>query len=273
MAGFSIMIEILADSINEHTGDRLTTVLIPRFWKPLQAELRTHRMFSQSHYSSRAIPVSKVIEQVQNDPYEPILTQYQKGMGGSDLDENTEKAARGHIWNLRYEALYSVKALHELGLAKQDANRYLEPWMHGACVVTGDQKAWMHFFELRCDEGVQPDMRATAESICNRMHQSEPVSLYEGDWHIPFFCEGMSGLSLEEQVKVSVARCARVSYSNHDGKVEYEKDYTLHNRLLKDKHMTPFEHQAVCRREPKQFANFNGFASYRYLIEHNVTIV
>jgi hypothetical protein len=94
----------------------------------------------------------------------------------------------------------------------------------------------------------------------------------------------------EIALKINVAKCARLSYSTHDGKIDYEKDIQLHDTLLSSKHMSPFEHCArvasedeyynACiskldntedlkhRDEYGWFNNFRGFIPYRYLIEN-----
>jgi thymidylate synthase ThyX len=256
---------IIADSRNIVTGDRLTTVVFPRFWKLLQAELRTHRLFSQSHYSSRAIPIQRVIEQVETDPYIPIFTGFAKGMGGTELEISVQEQAVAEVMQHRMEAVESVSRLVNMGLAKQNANRYLEPWMHGGCIVTGDQHAWKHFFSLRCAEGVQPDMKRDATKVRDLYEANMPQLLELGQWHLPFYSRDIRHLSLDERLHVCTARCARISFNNFDGDFEYEKDKRLHDRLILEQHMTPLEHCAFAA--VGRYNNTTGFQSYRYIVE------
>jgi hypothetical protein len=86
-----IQAKIICDSITK-LGTRITTfeVEYPRF---IHSEVMTHRMFSRNASSSRAIPVSKVIDQVRNDPAKPIhIGKNQAGMVAdvelSDFDKN-----------------------------------------------------------------------------------------------------------------------------------------------------------------------------------------
>ena len=60
---------ILADSLAP-SGVRLTTfeVRFPRF---ILAEWNTHRMLSRNAASSRAVPVRKLLEQVETEPFVP----------------------------------------------------------------------------------------------------------------------------------------------------------------------------------------------------------
>ena len=69
-------------------------------------------------------------------------------------------------------------------------------------------------------------------------------------------------------LKISTARCARLSYMTFNGEIDYQKDIELHDRLLKDHHMSPMEHSAMCKNDSIWYANFKGFISYRYLIEN-----
>lgn len=50
---------------------------------------------------------------------------------------------------------------------------------------------------------------------------------------------------IEVKKKISVARCARVSYLTHDGKRDIEKDLELFEKLRASRHWSPFEHVAT----------------------------
>lgn len=180
-------------------------------------------------------------------------------------------------------------------------------------------------------------IQALAEAMWDAMNESEPQKLKEGEWHIPFnlsdrevfdlvkakthhYTEAFSlytgvkgGIAIEDairdelgvdnseklKIKIATARAARLSYANHEGEIDYEKDIKLHDRLLKDKHMTPFEHcaRAMTKDEYDSYikgiadeieehldffdvyflnppvhdrgwaANFKGFISYRKTVE------
>ena len=68
--------------------------------------------------------------------------------------------------------------------------------------------------------------------------------------------------------KVSAARCARVSYLNHDGtNPDMNKDIILAEKLLGSGHMSPFEHQAKPAVIPSaRCGNFVGWKQYRKTI-------
>ena len=67
---------------------------------------------------------------------------------------------------------------------------------------------------------------------------------------------------------ISAARCARVSYLNHDQTAPViERDLELANKLLDASHCTPFEHQAQVEYSRDRRANFMGWQSYRYDLE------
>ena len=89
--------KIIADSISE-TGERLTTVQV-KFHRYILSEVNTHRVFSRNYSSSRAIPISKLIEQVRKDPAMPVYwgknkagMQAEQKLSGDDLE--LTKAAR-----------------------------------------------------------------------------------------------------------------------------------------------------------------------------------
>lgn len=259
------MVKIIADSLNIWTGDRITTFLIP-IWKVLQAELRTHRSTGQSHYSSRAIPTDKLIKQVQENPFIPLWREFQKGMSGSDTLSGDVKQEASEIWkSAAKSAIWHVNKLKEMGIAKEQRNRLLEPFMVGDCVVTASDYAWSHFFNLRCVEGVQPEFKEVADKMLVEYHISTPKPLNLKEWHIAF--EDKNNYSNEEKLKMSVARCARTSYLNHQSTIDYLKDFELYQRLIESKHLTPFEHQLQAQ-PTGQYAQYKGFKSLRMMIEN-----
>jgi thymidylate synthase ThyX len=285
-----IAAEIIADSIGSH-GIRITTVMVtmPRF---VQAELNTHRMLSKNAASSRAIPTARVIEQVRNDPFVPkVFTKNQKGMMANEpLSELDQAVARERWRRAAAEATHSAESLVQLGVAKQYASRLLEPFMWTKVLLTGTE--WKNFFALRIHEAAQPEMREVAESIKAAMDASTPVdrSPESGNlcWHIPFIdrdamlecaTEAVKQYPKEGELaahatvtlalKRSVARCARVSYNNFEGKPStVEQDLQLFVKLVgaKPGHWSPAEHQARYLEVPERSGNLIGWEQYRKIM-------
>ena len=81
------------------------------------------------------------------------------------------------------------------------------------------------------------------------MDTSTPKKLGVGQWHLPYVnLDEEINLNLEILKKISVARCARVSYRAFDGTPSpIEKDLELFDRLLVSQplHASPAEHQAT----------------------------
>ena len=102
---------------------------------------------------------------------------------------------------------------------------------------------------------------------------SEPAPLAEGEWHLPLISDAdrKEAGSHEELVKVSVGRCARVSYLTHAGSRDLSADVILYDRLLESGHMSPMEHVArpMTRAElegGEWSGNFQGWLAHRKLI-------
>lgn len=152
-------------------------------------------------------------------------------------------------------------------------------------------------------------MMALAEAMYHEYNNSKPKDLAPGEWHIPFgdnidlshsffdkYKDPEVGLTDEEmnrlKVMISVARCARVSYTvvGEEGKpYNYENDIKLYDRLHESGHLSPFEHpgRAMTNEEYDKYVysepsgseefdgwvtrgvsgNFRGFIQYRKLIE------
>lgn len=85
------------DSITRY-GERLITVVCT-FPRIILAEANTHRMFSRSSASSRAIPVARQIQKLKEDPFVPFYWgKNQKGMqANEELTENLQAEARA-VW-------------------------------------------------------------------------------------------------------------------------------------------------------------------------------
>lgn len=259
--------KVLADSTNT-CDNRLTTMELtfPRF---VLAEFNTHRMFSRNAASSRAIPVEKMIEQVEKNPVIPIhWGKAQKGMQAYEQFTGVDANECVDRWlTARDYALGAAEGMLDQGLHKQIVNRILEPWMWITVIVTGNEGAWNNFFALRCHHEAEPHIQKIAGMAREVRSQSIPQKLSAGQWHLPLIgFEGDELLSDEDKVKVSVGRCARVSYLTHLGTRDVQADIDLHDRLLASKHFSPFEHvaQSVHYSGPELEGNFGeGWVQYR----------
>lgn len=252
--------KIICDSINP-AQNRLTTFVItyPRF---ILAEFNTHRMLSRNSASSRAIPISKMIKMVLENPAEPVSWgQNGKGMQAkSELIPSKQFVAR-QIWlKTRYLACGAAWLLSKVGAHKQLANRLLEPWAHVTTIVSGTE--WGNFFNLRTHPDAQPEFQILAKLMLNEYKNHIPKEMNWGEWHLPFGDRYLKeGLTSRELKKISVARCARVSYLTFDGEIDHEKDYKLCDQLIESGHMSPTEHAA--RALSGWSGNFNGWRQYR----------
>ncbi len=279
--------KIICDS-QPPEGSRLTTmeVVVPRI---VLAEFNTHRKFSRNSASSRAIPVEKMIRKVEEDPYIPeTWGKNQKGMQAEEaLDEHRSALARQCWLQARDSAVEHVRTMMgaDIGVHKQTTNRLLEPWMWHTIIVTATE--WSNFFHLRCHPDAHPAIRLTAEAMLKVYEESTPNKLEWNEWHLPFvrpkdweeFAKGWmkAGNPTPEEmlkfVKVSSARCARVSYLTHDGVRDPELDLKLHDRLLSGGHMSPFEHPAQCEKGPMPNSNFaEPWVQYRKTIPNESDI-
>jgi thymidylate synthase ThyX len=256
---------VLLDSVSP-IGVRLTTleVTFPRF---VLAEFNTHRSFSRSSASSRAIPTSKLIERVERDPVMPLEWGRNKaGMSASDVLSEEEAEAASRIWlRARDDAVAHARQLQEHNVHKQELNRLLEPFLWHTVVVTATE--WENFFELRCSSNAQPEIREAALRMRQAMVASSPQGVGYGDWHTPLLQEDEYALPLETRRRVSAARCARVSYLTHEGRREIEKDLELYERLKRDRHLSPFEHVATPAADSDFYANFRGWIQMRAEVE------
>lgn len=259
-----IKAKILADSINEN-GNRFTTfeVEFPRY---ILSEYNTHRQLSKNAASTRAIPILRQLELIESSPAMPIY--YGKNQAGmsakEELDEESKQKCISIIDEMRLFCIAKVKELHDLGLHKQHAGRYVEAWQTVKGVISGTE--WANFYWLRDHDAAQPEIEALAKKMKEVYDTSTPQILQAGEYHLPYvdtdFVEinGVrkqlffltndgsynlsDNISLEDAIKVSCARCAAVSYRNED--YGLEKCLQLYERLVGDerKHASALEHAA-----------------------------
>lgn len=254
----SIQAKVVADSVAP-SGKRITTLELtyPRF---IHSEMMTHRVFSRNAASSRAIPVKKTIDQVLYAPVMPLyMGQEKKGMqAGEDLPTPDWAYCYDTIMAMRITAITMCESLANHGLHKSLVNRYLEPWQEMKMIVTST--AWGNFFALRDHPDAEKHIQHLAQAMREAIEESTPKFAI---CHLPYVDDLI--MTMEHAFKASVARCARVSYKNHDGTVpELDKDIALHDMLLASGHWSPFEHQATAL--PGYYdvsGNFTGWQQYR----------
>lgn len=262
---------IVADSISP-AGIRLTTFQL-RYWRPIHSELMTHRAFSRNAGSSRARPSKAIIEQVRNEPWGPIHWGVnQPGMQAhQELTGNAFAMAKMAWMDAAEGAANMAQQLYEAGAHKQIVNRLLEPFTYIDVLVTAtDYNNW---FALRDHPDAQPEIRELAQLMRAQYNQSIPNKLHMGEWHLPYITdddwEAAENQVTEDRLirlgylseipvlyqdkldivrKISVARCARVSYKAFDGTIApIAKDLALFEQLLVSQplHASPAEHQAT----------------------------
>ena len=249
----TIEAKVIAHSSHPGCPDLITIqARYPRF---IHSEVMTHRAFSRSASSSRAVPVSRMIEEIWKDPAMPVeWGGHKTGMQAGPEIENVD-GAKNQWFAAAASAVRHANVLLNLGLHKQIVNRLLEPFSHISVVITATD--WDNFFTLRCHPAADPTMRTLAEAMRDAIKASTPQPLELGQWHLPY------GDSLIK----SAARCARVSYLRHDGaSPTHADDARLADLLRAEKHMSPFEHQAWPT-PGERHANLNGWQSQRTILE------
>jgi thymidylate synthase ThyX len=296
--------KIIKDSINSQ-GQRITTFELD-YWRPIHAEVLTHRIFSRNSQSSRAVPVEKVIEQVRNNPASPShWGKKQKGMQADEQLTGEVLQRAKDLWMLAAkDAADTAERMLATGGHKQWVNRVLEPFQTMKVIVTSTD--FNNFLWLRNHKDAQPEMRELAEPMQQEMQQELEASkpdllLHDNMWHLPYvettIIDGKQRyyddttnkeITLDQAIKISCSSCAQVSYRKLDTSLEKAED--LYNRLVASEpvHASAFEHVAkTCglfkdwdsgwnegithvNRDGHWFSgNFKHWVQYRQLIPNN----
>ena len=261
----NITAKVVADSISEQ-GDRITTLEL-EYNRFIHSELMTHRALSKNSSSSRAIPITKMLEQIESNMAIPLYWGKNKsGMQAVEEVSKFEEAKAVLNWGRSFNYTKDrVLDMIDLGLHKQVPNRLTEPFQMMKVVVTATD--WDNFFNLRLHPDADPNICMLAYKMYQAMQGSKPVDLKEGEWHLPYIDKlldenlniisyGISyedvtygtmhrTLTLEQAIKYSAASCASVSYRTEN--MTLEKADKIFDMLIKAEviHASPFEHLAT----------------------------
>lgn len=274
-------VAIIERSINGYTGRHLVTFQLkyPRF---VHSEFMTHRDFSRNASSSRAIPAAKLIKmQRENPAFFVHVGTNQPGMQAGDEVSPEIKAQFHKEWVelANIVADYQARWADEYKIHKQIVNRPGEAFHYINVVMTTSKLN--NFFGLRRHVKAQPEIKDLADTMALAL-EAQPARNVQHDrlsdpraWHLPYISmEERKNMQLVDLLKTSAARCARVSYLNHDKTHNtLEENAKLHDLLATEQpmHASPMEHQALATSKPHVYGrNFDGnWAQYRAMVEHH----
>lgn len=296
--------KVICDSIGPN-GMRLTSIQWT-FPRVVLAEVVTHRRLSieevfcpvrtttldlsKNSASSRAIPFHRMLEKVMSDPYIPERFS-KSGPGMSEAGwlegEAHQRAHTAWLEALGY-ACSKATAMFNAGVHKQDVNRLLEPWAWVTQIATADALGWGNFFALRCHNAAHPAFRHVARMAFLAYRKSKPDELSWCQWHLPYvkpeekvdfkwFPSSPTLLDAKEVpdlIQFSAARCAWLSYVNHDRDGTPEQMKRTFARLVAEVpiHASPCEHQAApmhigwISSYPQLRSNLRGWLQARKLL-------
>jgi thymidylate synthase ThyX len=248
--------QAILDSVID--GKRVTTLSV-YFPRIVAEEVLRHRIYSYSSASSRAIPVKRMIDEYV-DFVPDNWRSHQTGMQPKGIIEDLDIINKANIIHNTYMEFAKATAteLVELGIAKEQANRYVMPVQYIKLIVTGTE--WKNFFNLRLHSTAQHEIQTLAIEIQDALNRSQPL---HREIHLPYV-QSQQDFMIEaaknpkkwkkllfELIKRSVAKCARTSYYGFNRKdPTIEEDCDLYNKLVIENppHMSPAEHQAFSYR-------------------------
>lgn len=295
----TVSAEVILASASPHARPLHTVACVYPWF--IHGEVMTHRVFSRNASSNRAIPLRKMIDEATGENRaEPVYWgSERKGMqvGEEVLSVNKARNAWERAAVLAADSAYYLK---QLGVHKSLSNRLLMPFTHARVLISSTE--WSNFFALRLHEAAEPTMRALAVEIKRAIDGAEPQPLAPGQWHLPYVRaeieddgsqsyrvhldpegHGWEYVDLETAKRVSVARCARVSYRSLEDPEKVttlKEDLALCERLIGSvpMHASPAEHQATpdflinrSRQDdpwPGDYANRNQHGNFVGWVQH-----
>lgn len=241
-----IYAKVLRHSKSAVSGDELLTIEgnFPRIILP---ELQTHRMLflrdmiSKNLQSSRAVPLSKMLREVKDNPFVP--THFGKNKPGMSAETEVEdtKLAKDLWLDAAYDAYCNAVAMEQMGLHKQIVNRAIEPFVMSKAVISATD--WNNLFHLRDHDDAQPECRDLVRCIIKAKEISNPMLIEPGEWHVPYvhtdrnafgefiyYSDSFKKISAETAKKISSSCNAQVSYRLLNTSEEKAED--IHSRLI-----------------------------------------
>jgi thymidylate synthase ThyX len=267
---------------SQEAGNAYNILISMKLTYPLciHSEFMTYRRFARNSASLRAIPTKKLIDMVRQYPFIPKFTKNQKGMESNAL--LSEQLEAENIWlKGRDEAIKTAEKLDALGVAKQDVNRVLAPYLWNTIIATAPFFDWLHLLNQRLKPDADPKFQELALHIKDALRS---FTLERSNFHYPF---GRFGNKVHDTIVRNVAACARISYLSR-GEFTLEQDQELYDRLLSNGHWSPFDHIAEfnesesndsiwkCwipyRSKLPQWESYKTIGIYIEAIDHNINM-
>lgn len=247
-------VEILLDSINPFNGIRLTTFSL-EYPQNIHHQLLTHRVFSRNSMSLRAMSFERVSEL---PIAEKTWTLEKKGMSGELASSKQQLRGNQLVDSMKHDVMFWCRLLALEGFHHQDINDYLRPFLNIQVVLSSTE--WDNWFALRLDKkNAKPDIYKLALAMKEAMEESKPQNTY---FHIPALNDKeKTTLGFNTCRLLSAARLARYSYMKFTDDIE--ADIKLANKLITNKHASPFEHIATAVNDEDFHNNYRGWIQFR----------
>lgn len=301
--------KVVLASRSKYSPDILTIHM--RYPRIIHGEIMTHRVFSRNARSSRAVPVKTMLAEIRDTPFIPW--HWGLNQGGMQASEECNElvslpsypftdsevgVSREAMWEFAANAAAdTAEAFSAAGYHKQVANRLIEPFSWIDTLITST--SWANFFHLRDHDAAEPHFRDLAKLVRSAISGAMLTRLQAGEWHLPYITDEdrievhmiykdcapsveKEKAKLDKLLRISAARCARISYAPFDGDASIKKELARYDMLIGSDavHATPTEHQAtpdwavICPTSgsvegwdtPNLHGNFNGWIQARKLI-------
>jgi len=163
---------------NPDSSKLIRYLITHKHWSPrsISAQLLRHRSFSFQEFSQRYADVEEL------DPPTPpeLRLQDPKNRQNSIEDPNLmNKEQLENVIRAHYLTSYDLyKNMLDAGIAKECAREVLPMGTPTKLYMNGTLRSWIHYCDLRCDNGTQKEHRAIALDVKQLIKQNYP-QVYE----------------------------------------------------------------------------------------------
>jgi hypothetical protein len=266
-----------SDSPTQSYVDTVTRVTVPggQYLDAISIVLRQPRYnlpqtamysFVKSAESMRAIPPSKVREQIQENSVWDSVDLYaaQPGMRTDTFITGEKQFEIREVLNsFKDVSLAYSRVLESMGLCKGQLNRVVETHGYVTVLITASRERMNHFLNQRLGHDAQKEWTPVLMPIYRALKNFDWDSA-RGDVHIPFVGDVMQGINADpvlaklDKMLLSIHRAGGISYGRVGSTVDMVKAAKFAFRMINSGHASTYEHQWVALEKPRYVCTRTG---------------
>lgn len=176
--------------LNHDTAPKLLAYLIKhKHWSPFETisfgfEIQTSRAIAQQLIRHRSMAVQEFSQRYSTvTDLEPVELRYKESTNRqSSKDISSDTTLADAVTSSQKQARELYNRLLDDGIAPECARMVLPLSTQTTVIMTGSLRSWIHFFDQRCSEHAQKEIRLIAVEIRGKLASILPWTATALDW-------------------------------------------------------------------------------------------